>query len=583
MVNYNQKYKDDVIATVTQSDNNMYYDNSVSNNPFFIAVGQKTKVNSDYLDVSALALCCVKPDNILNFNNSPSIEIYDDDETIGTIDISNGSNYQWSRVDTELKNTFRISTNSENITFDNFEPKDGMTIPISSLSDQTNVRNFTTIANIPADIKCNYTTGKHQYVSPNTINIVFNGDMKTGDTITIKRDNKADVVGILNFDTDLIMINVVMTTSSKLDITYTQKAPTPVTYKCALSPTLQNATLIKPEKTTDEYGDSAYYLDPEHNTITVKANDGYIFDIDGTLNSQSDTFTIKANHKDTLTYSLPSDIDWANQKSFNLTIGAIKPTIVENSGGFTNIYKADYTNLLNFSSDVLAKISSSSSQPGSSSQAYDVTRYINDLVILPFNVPSGEKSAIVAGNSTYTTQLPTVNNNYLTIDLGKITVPEQYKNGFDYYQVKTRLMLPYTNSIELDPIHVINKTISIKYIVNVVNGDTTINIYNNNDLFYSDQVNLANEVPFISKAQSGTQYSVINRLKTHYRNEINQAYIIIEQPTPILNADYYATNEKGILKDYNGNVKVRLLNNVNINSNELNALQKLLETGVNIK
>jgi len=575
MLNYNQKYKDDVIVTVTNSDNNMYYDNSVSSNPFFIAVGQKTKVTSDYLDVSTLALCCVKPDNILNFNNSPSIEIYDKDETIGTIDISNGSKYQWSRIDSKLKNTFRISTNSENITFDNFSPIDGMTIPINNLSNQTNVRNFTTIANIPADIKCNYTTGKHQYVSPNSINIVFNGDMKTGDIITIKRDNRADIVGILNFDTDLIMINVGMDTSSKLDITYTQK--TPVTYKCTLSPTLQNATLIKPEKITDEYGDSAYYLDPEHNTITVKANDGYIFDIDGTLTSQSDTFTIKATHTDTVTFSLPSDINWSTQKSFNLTIGAVKPTIVETSGGFTNIYKADYTNLLNFSSDVIAKIS------GSSSQAYDVTRYINNLVILPFNVPSGENSAIVAGNSTYTTQLPTVNNNYLTIDLGKITVPEQYKNGFDYYQVKTRLMLPYTNSIELDPIHVINKTISIKYIVNVVNGDTTINIYNNNDLFYSDQVNLANEVPFISKAQSGTQYAVINKLKTHYRNEINQAYIIIEQPTPILNADYYLTNEKGTLKNYTGNVKAKLLNNIDINSNDLISLQNLLETGVNIK
>lgn len=577
MLNYNQKYKDDVIVTVTNIDNNMYYDNSVSSNRFFIAVGQKTKVTSDYLDVSTLALCCVKPDNILNFNNSPSIEIYDDDETIGTIDISNGNKYQRSRIDIKLKNTFRISTNSENITFDNFEPKDGMTIPISSLSDQTNVRNFTTIANIPADIKCNYTTGKHQYVSTNSINIVFNGDMKTGDTITIKRDNRADIVGILNFDTDLIMINVGMDTSSKLDITYTQKTPTPVTYKCTLSPTLQNATLIKPEKTTDEYGDSAYYLDPEHNTITVKANDGYIFDVDGTLTSQSDTFTIKATHTDTVTFSLPSDINWSTQKSFNLTIGAVKPTIVETSGGFTNIYKADYTNLLNFSSEVIVKLS------GSSSQAYDVTRYINNLVMLPFNVPSGENSSIVAGNSTYNTQLPTVDNNYLNIDLGKITVPEQYKNGFDYYQVKTRLMLPYTNSIELDPIHIINKTISIKYIVNVVNGDTTINIYNNNDLFYSDQVNLANEVPFISKAQSGTQYAVINKLKTHFRNEINQAYIIIEQPTPILNADYYPTNEKGMLKDYNGNVKASLLNNVYINSNELNALQNLLETGVNIK
>ena len=137
-------------------------------------------------------------------------------------------------------------------------------------------------------------------------------------------------------------------------------------------------------------------------------------------------------------------------------------------------------------------------------------------------------------------------------------------------------MLPYTNLIELDPTHVINKTVSIQYVVNVVNGDTTINVYSDNDLFLSQQVNLANEIPFISKATSGSQYAVINQLKTHFRNEINQAYIIVEQPTPILNADYYTTNERGTLKNYTGNVKARLLNNININSNDLIGLQNLL-------
>ena len=67
------------------------------------------------------------------------------------------------------------------------------------------------------------------------------------------------------------------------------------------------------------------------------------------------------------------------------------------------------------------------------------------------------------------------------------------------------------------------------------------------------------------------------------RNEINQTYIIIEQPTPILNADYYLTNEKGTLKNYTGNVKVSLLNNIDINNNDLIGLQNLLEAGVKIK
>lgn len=353
-----------------------------------------------------------------------------------------------------------------------------------------------------------------------------------------------------------------------------------------LIPTLQNAKIIVPEPTENEYGDPVYYLNPKHTTITIKANDGYTFESDGTLTYYIDDvgdtgeYTIKATHTNTVTFNLPSDINWIYQGNFILKMGAVKAEIVETTGGFTNIYKADYTNLLKFSNEVIIKTVGGSS---GNLQTYDVTPYINNLVLLPFNVPSGEKSNIVAGNEIFKTQLSTVDENYLNVDLGNITVPETYKNGYDYYNVKTRLMLPYTNMIELDPVHVINQTISIKYIVNVVNGDTTINLLNGDDLFYSEQVNLASEVPFISNAKKGTQYAVINRLKTVFKNSINQAYIIIEQPTPILNSEYYPTNEKGTLKGYNGNVKCTLLNNININANELNALQNLLNNGVNIK
>ena len=345
-----------------------------------------------------------------------------------------------------------------------------------------------------------------------------------------------------------------------------------------LIPNLQNAKIIEPESTLDKY-----YLDPKHTTITIKANDGYTFESDGTLTYNKDeldqeTLTIKATHNNIVTVTLPNDIDWSVQDDFELTMGAVKSEIVETTGGFTNIYKADYTNLLKFSNEVILKLTS-----GTDVHSYDVTPYINNLILLPFNVPSGEKSNIVAGNEIFKTQLSTVDNNYLNVDLGKITVPESYKNGYDYYNVKTRLILPYTDMIELDPIHVINQTISIKYIVNVINGDTTINLLNDDDLFYSEQVNLGSEVPFISSTNKGTQYAVINRLKTVFRNSINQAYIIIEQPSPILNSDYYPTNEKGTLKGYNGNVKCNLLNNMNINANELKSLQNILNNGVNIK
>lgn len=685
MVNYNQKYKNEVIVTIDENDGNIF-DSTVSDNKYFSAVGQKTSGNlNNVSDVKRIYVWAVKPDTILNLEDT-NIKIYDDDGSLANINVNGLSNNQWTSVSYNLIKHLRFTTRDNNIRFDDFNTLDGMTQDIDDLMNSQNVVSFDLKTTTPSDVKCNYTTGSHSYIKGQSFNLTFDGNIKKGDKIIIKRNGRNDAISNILFDTDFIFSNLgfdgvtnaefiykhgeapqppkpaekttVQFTSSDdgiqwqnatmvdggsnftnpviiqpgyelrkpLAVEFTDKSDktTTLTYGSGstiyfdgdnseknkwnltintgykklnikagqtkyktydLEATLQNAKIIEPQPIEDDYGKTHYYLDPKHTTIKLQANDGYTFESDGSLTYHrnlldQETLTIKANHTNTVSVTLPTNINWSAQDVFMLTMGAVKSEIVETTGGFTNIYKADYTNLLKFSNEVIVKVTGGT---GASVQSYDVTPYINNLIMLPFDVPTGDKSSIVAGNETFTTQLPTVDNNYLTVDLGKIKVDEQYKNGFDYYQVKTRLMLPYTNMIELDPKHVINQTVSIKYIVNVVNGDTTINLSNNDDLFYSNQVNLASEIPFISSATKGSQYTVINQLKTVFRNSIKQAYIIIEQPTPVLNSDFYPTNEKGTLKGYTGNVKASLLNNMDINSNELNALQNLLETGVKIK
>lgn len=683
MINYNQKYKDEIIVTIENNDGVNQFDTNLTNNKVFYAVGSKTSNDlSQVSSVKRIALWCVKPNSIINFKGSVNCEIFDDTGKLMTMNLSGLESTQYSSIKQNLNPYLSFANNDSNIQFKNFN-SNGMTLNINDLDDKSNVLEFNNTVTVPSDVTCNYNTGKHKFIKNQAVNILFSGNIRKGDTITIKRNNRNDLNSEINFDTDLAFSNLGMTGSSNMEIIYkhtTEPTPEPQTvnftseddgikwsnttmqdygkdfqnsiiiqkgyefrpplvieftdkqdqtttltygkgqsihfdgddtakniwnltintgykklnikagqakYKqYELIPSLQNAKIIVPESVENDFGDPVYYLDPKHTTITLQANDGYTFESDGTLTYDIDElgdtgeYTIKASHTNTVTFNLPSDINWIYQGNFMLTMGAVKAEIVETTGGFTNIYKADYTNLLKFSNEVIIKTVGGSS---GSLQTYDVTPYINNLILLPFNVPSGEKSNIVAGNEIFKTQLSTVDDNYLHVDLGKITVPESYKNGYDYYNVKTRLMLPYTNMIELDPVHVINQTISIKYIINVINGDTTINLLNGDDLFYSEQVNLGSEVPFISSANKGTQYAVINRLKTVFRNSINQAYIIIEQPTPILNSDYYPTNEKGTLKGYNGNVKCNLLNNININANELNSLQNILNNGVNIK
>lgn len=93
-------------------------------------------------------------------------------------------------------------------------------------------------------------------------------------------------------------------------------------------PALQNCSITEPAKSAD----GRYYLDPSHMTVTLKADTGYIFESDGTLSYQTEysddpiPVPIKATKTDTATVTLPSDINWADQFSFQLTMSAVKAT-----------------------------------------------------------------------------------------------------------------------------------------------------------------------------------------------------------------------------------------------------------------
>lgn len=348
---------------------------------------------------------------------------------------------------------------------------------------------------------------------------------------------------------------------------------------------LENCDITVPQPVTDSSGKVHYHVDANHRDITIKAHPGYVFTTDGNIkynkngSAFTSTITIPASNSDSITTTIPDDFN--PLYPVTVTFGATQPDVVHDTGGFVNFYKADYPSLVSFSHEWINTVSGTGTV-----DTYDVTNYVSNLIMVPLEIPAtliNAKSSIVAGNQTYKTAMPTIDDNNYIYDLGSIDTPEIYKNGFDYYQVKTRLVLPFTDTVDLDPKHVINKTINIKYDVNFQNGDTTVIIANDNGVFFTKPFNLANEIPFVTASTNKGQYAVINRLQERFNNGVHQAYMLIEQPTPVLNNDYYNTIERGQLKAYTGNVKAELLNNINVPNSDLTTLQKLLRNGVKIK
>ena len=160
MVNYNQKYKNAVIVTIKQNDNDNY-DNTVSDNHYFAAVGQKTSGNLDNISrVESFTIYAVKPDTILNLE-SGNVKVYDDDGNIGSFSLSNLRNQQYSSLSINLPRSLHFNNRDHNIRFDDFNTLDGMTQDIADLMDSENVISFDLKTTTPSDVKCNYTTGSH--------------------------------------------------------------------------------------------------------------------------------------------------------------------------------------------------------------------------------------------------------------------------------------------------------------------------------------------------------------------------------------------------------------------------------------
>ena len=344
---------------------------------------------------------------------------------------------------------------------------------------------------------------------------------------------------------------------------------------------LQNATIDNLP-----YVKTGYEITHKTKELVFKANNGYVFKDNGTIkyNQRSHynklTATITANETDTIKFPLPKDWDWAEQRNITITLKAVKDELIDQTGGYLNMYLTNAQGLEDFSTKVLTTFSTNGVN------VYNEVPYISNLFILPFAIPKEyqtQKNEVVVGNHTISVPMTGINNNKLSVDLGTIKVDKQFNNAYDYNDVKSRLVLPFTNNLDLDNKHTIGKSIHIVYNIDIPTGDTTITLNQDGYTFLTKQVNISRKIPFITSATNQDQYAVVNAFKTIFDNQILTAYLITEQYEPNLNNDYYETLEKGQLKNFKGNIKARFTNNVNIPIDEYNLLNQQLETGVKIK
>ena len=328
--------------------------------------------------------------------------------------------------------------------------------------------------------------------------------------------------------------------------------------------------------------DTSSILENTSKTITLTADNGYIFDDDviyyyyDAENSYYAKQTKKANKQNTISFDVAvgSYHDYHENGLPSIKAVATKPDITPTGTKAIHIYNMTDGEVNTVMNSLVVNFDENGPK------AVDFTRFINQIYRIPFDVPDDlttDIKNIKVGKYNVDVNTKQVNQDKLIIDGGSITVEPHYKNANDYSPIECVLYLPFTKEVNLNINDIINHTINIKYNVDLLSGATTIIVSNENNEIYTGQFNISTSLEFYGLYED----KVVNKLNSTYINDILQAYIKLIYNKPIENLVSYETMEHGILKDYHGFTKI---SNINLqgtyNYNESTEIIELLKQGV---
>ena len=381
-------------------------------------------------------------------------------------------------------------------------------------------------------------------------------------------------------DTSVITVSCVTKWSNQPE---TQRKQVPIIL--TLTHCKSNTTSL-PENTDEEFENNHVI----EKTITLTADDGYIFDkdvnyYDYDLNSESYfKNTAKATNKNTISFTMLAGAydDLYRQHKKPEIIAVANPAKEDVSSGLDSIhiYHMRNAELDNLSNKLISYFQTTESGT-LEYQNYDYTRFINQVYRLPFSIPSSievDTTKVSAGLFNLNMNTKTIKVDHYDIDIGTIKIDS--KDATSYNVIKTTLYLPFISSIQLDINDIIGHTISITYRINLLNGMNTLIVENENGLIYNQNVNVATNLQLF-----GAYYDKnVGSLNSVLNNNLRQAYIVIERKAPITNLLTYPTNEHGLISDYKGLTKFANTQlHLDATFQEKQEILSQLEQGVNIK
>lgn len=347
---------------------------------------------------------------------------------------------------------------------------------------------------------------------------------------------------------------------------------------------------------THATADKTSILENSTDTITLTADAGFIFDDDIVYysydinDSAYNKLTEKANKQNTIKIDLTtgSFYDYNKFKNTPVSYGdkpyikavATSPTVKPTGTKAINLYSMTDGELNTFMNSALLQFNST--PDGTQTSLANFLDFVNQIYRIPLNIPNdllNPVKQVHSGKWNINVNTNQITQDHFSINFDPIKVTPHYQNANDYNSITVSLVIPFTKEVELNINDVMNNTINITYNVDLLQGKTTIIVSNDTGTIYTNQIDISTQLEFY-----GLHYDkTIGGLNSTYINNVLQPYISISYHKPITNLISYSTNENGMLKDYNGFVRVShgTLTG-NMNDTEYNEIMNLLYGGIKI-
>ena len=271
------------------------------------------------------------------------------------------------------------------------------------------------------------------------------------------------------------------------------------------------------------------------------------------------------------------NIDGGNYK---LTLNTITTSQLDEVIGSNSIFKITGEELSKINKERFVSI------PDKGIIDYGVN--ILGVINLPLEIPEKyiqESELIRLGTHSTEVTAPKISTDKLFYDLGNIEIPK-VENTVGYGNTEVILHLPLAPSIQLDLDYSIGYTINVEYVINLYNGDTTINIKSSktDNIVATASVNLGVEVPYIYN--DGKPRATNLNVVLGGDNHIRSPFIEIVRNIPILENGFFTSPiiDENILNGEKGFVTVEDIElKTNALSYEKNMIINALKSGVIIK